>query len=454
MTTVIGGLDLLVTVDEDDSVLAERDLVIEDGVIAEIRPARSRLGGAGVIDGRGRLALPGLVNLHTHLPMTLLRGLAEHVDLQGFLARVWAAEAAVMDPETVELGARLGALESLLGGCTTQLDMYFHHEQAHRGAVAAGSRHVGGPVFFDGPGPDGLDWAQRLEGLRAWPAALAELGGPQVPVAAMPHATYTNSPAHLAEVCRVLTSLPDAPRRLLTTHVSENAAENTDVLARHGATPTALLTGAGWLEESAPPLVMAHAVHLTETDIAAVARAGDRVALAHCPGSNLKLASGALPWESLRGNSIRVGLGTDGCSSSNDLDMWQVLRQAALLARLTSGDPAAAPAEAIIRAATLGGAQALGLGDLIGSLEVGKRADLVLLDLHQPHLTPIHDVAALLVFAAGRGDVTDVLVDGEVVVRERRSTRLDTPALLAACRERAVAAGAAAGAAGAGPGGA
>ena len=107
--------------------------------------------------------MPGLVNLHTHLPMTLLRGLAENVDLQGFLERVWAAEAAVMDPETVELGATLGALESLLGGCTTQLDMYFHHEAAHRGAVAAGSRHVIGPVFFDGPGPDGLDWQERLE---------------------------------------------------------------------------------------------------------------------------------------------------------------------------------------------------------------------------------------------------------------------------------------------------
>ena len=149
------------------------------------------------------------------------------------------------------------------------------------------------------------------------------------------------------------------------------------------------------------------------------------------PGSNLKLASGALPWEAVRDSGIRLGIGTDGCSSSNDLDMWQAMRQAALLARLTSGRPDVASATEVLRAATIEGARALGLGDEIGSVEVGKRADLVLLDLAAPHLTPVHDVAALLVFAAGRGDVTDVLVDGEVVVRDRRSTRLDTADLLA-----------------------
>ncbi len=166
--------------------------------------------------------------------------------------------------------------------------------------------------------------------------------------------------------------------------------------------------------------------------------------MGHCPGSNLKLASGALDWTSFRDSGIRLGIGTDGCSSSNDLDMWQAMRQAALLARLTSGRPDVASAHEVLRAATIEGARALGLGDEIGSVEVGKRADLVLLDLQAPHLTPVHDVAALLVFAAGRGDVTDVLVDGEVVVRDRRSTRLDTPALLARAAERGALARAAA----------
>lgn len=447
----IEHLARVVTIDDDFTILADATLEIVDGVITGITGAgRTGTGGADdgvtddevtVIDGRGKLALPGLVNLHTHLPMTLLRGLAENVDLQGFLATVWAAEGAIMDPDTVRLGAELGALESLLAGVTTTLDMYFHHEEAHAGARATGARHVGGPVFFDGPGPDGLPWERRLELLADWPARLRELDGPHapmVPVAAMPHSTYTNSPAHLAELAAVIAQWPPEVRALLTVHVSENAAENADVLARHGASPTRLLADAGLL--GGIPTVLGHGVHLSDDDLRLL---GEDTAIAHCPGSNLKLASGALPWGRYRDRGIRLGLGTDGCSSSNDLDLWQTMRQAALLARLTSGDPTCAAAPDILRAATIEGARALGMGDLIGSLEVGKRADLVLLDLDAPHLTPVHDVAALLVFAAGRGDVTDVLVDGRPVVRDRRSTMLDTDVLARARARGEVAARAA-----------
>jgi 5-methylthioadenosine/S-adenosylhomocysteine deaminase len=431
---VIEHASHVVTVDDTDTVLTDTTVVVEDGVVTELRPASDRSVDADtVLDGRGRLVMPGLVNLHTHLPMTLLRGLAEDVDLQGFLTRVWAAEGAVMDPATVELGASLGALESLLGGCTTQLDMYFHHEAAHRGAVAAGSRHVIGPVFMDGPGPDGLAWEERIALMRAWPGALAALGGPEVPVPAMPHATYTCSPEHLAEVATVLREVGAGRRLLLTTHVSENAAENADVLDRYGISPTAVLEQAGWLTGEVP-FVAGHGVHLSPADRGLLATAGG--AVAHCAGSNQKLASGALHWEEVHDDGVCLGIGTDGCSSSNDLDMWQAMRQAALLARLTSGRPDVASAHEVLRAATAEGAQALGLGDLVGSVEVGKRADLVVLDLERPHLTPVHDVHALLVFAAGRSDVTDVLVDGEVVVRGGRSTRLDTADLLARARER------------------
>jgi 5-methylthioadenosine/S-adenosylhomocysteine deaminase len=180
-------------------------------------------------------------------------------------------------------------------------------------------------------------------------------------------------------------------------------------------------------------------VHLDEADLTLVAAAG--AGLAHCPGSNLKLASGALNWQQVSRAGVRLGLGSDGCSSSNDLDLWQVMRQAALLARLTSGRPDAAAAEQILRAATIDGARSLGMGDLIGSIEVGKRADITVLDIDAPHLTPVHDVAALLVFAAGRGDVVDVLVDGEHVVANRRLTRVDVAQLLARCRARAARAG-------------
>lgn len=470
---LVRDLAVVVTVDARDTVLRDVSVLVEDGVITAIGPGAGsgvvdgsgavgldvEVGGDGgtggdddvVIDGRGRLALPGLVNLHTHLPMTLLRGIAEGVDLQGFLERVWAAEGAVMDPATVELGATLGALESLFGGCTTQLDMYFHHEAAHRGAVAAGSRHVGGPTFFDGPGPDGLAWEERIAGLRAWPEAIRAAGGPQVPVAAMPHSTYTCSLEHLAEVARVLTDVAASATvgdhlsrdlaPVLHTHVSENAAENAELAARLGATPTELLASAGVVgpatrvaDARRTRVVFGHGVHLSDSDRATAAAAG--VSVAHCPGSNLKLASGVLDWERWRADGIRMGIGTDGCASSNDLDMWQAMRQAAHLAALTSGRPDIDATE-ILRAATIDGATALGMERLIGSLEVGKRADLVLLDLDQPHLTPVHDVPALLVHAAGRGDVSHVLVDGRIVVSERRSTRVDTRDLLDRCRTRA-----------------
>lgn len=180
-------------------------------------------------------------------------------------------------------------------------------------------------------------------------------------------------------------------------------------------------------------MVFGHGVHLTESDRATAAAAD--VTVAHCPGSNLKLASGELDWQRWRADGIRLGIGTDGCASSNDLDMWQALRQSAHLAALTSGHPEVNAAQ-LLRAATIDGATALGMDHLIGSVEVGKRADIVLLDLDQPHLTPVHDVPALLVHAAGRGDVTDVLVDGRIVVRARRSTLLDTQDLLARCRVR------------------
>ena len=458
-TTVIENASYVVTVDDADTVLRDVDVVVEDGVIVEVGGQRGgAASGSGhgpdtvVLDGTGRLVMPGLVNLHTHLPMTLLRGLAEDVDLQGFLGRVWAAEGAVMDPATVELGASLGALESLLGGCTTQLDMYFHHEAAHRGAVAAGSRHVIGPVFMDGPGPDGLAWEERLALLRAWPGALDGIGGPSVPVAAMPHATYTCSPEALEEVVAVLREAVAADgsdrHALLTTHVSENAAENADVLERYGATPTEILDRAGWLAGDIP-FVAGHGVHLSPGDHELLVAGGGTVA--HCAGSNQKLASGALHWEQVRASGVRLGIGTDGCSSSNDLDMWQAMRQAALLARLTSGRPDVGSAHEVLRAATVDGARALGLGGVVGSVEAGKRGDLVVLDLEAPHLTPVHDIAALLVFAAGRADVEHVLVDGELVVRDRRSTRLDTADLLRRARERGdVARGAAEGAEGSG----
>ena len=370
----IENASYVVTVDDADTILRDTTVVVEDGVITEItgaRGGRRRSGGVvqpelpmrPFIDAGGKLLMPGLVNLHTHLPMTLLRGLAENVDLQGFLTRVWAAEGAVMDPDTVELGATLGAIESLLGGCTTQLDMYFHHEAAHRGAVAAGSRHVIGPVFFDGPGPDGLTWQERLDNLRAWPGVLDRIGGPWIPVAAMPHATYTCGPDGLAEVVTVLRALlAEGPRPgLLTTHVSENEAENDGIRERYGATPTEVLARAGWVEPDLP-LVVGHGVHLSE---------GDRTLLA-----GRARGGGALPRFEPQARQRCASVGGRALERhprrARHRRLLQLQRPRhvardapgrALLARLTSGRPDVASAAEVLRACTIEGARALGLGD-------------------------------------------------------------------------------------------
>jgi len=417
---VIRGARYLLMCDESGSVMEHADIAIDDGRIVSV--GEVGVDAHTVIDARGLLVMPGLVNLHTHLAMTLLRGIAEGVDLQGFLERVWAEEARIMDPAGVYAGTRLGALEAVLGGTTTALDMYFHPAEAHRAAVDVGLRHVTGPVFFSFPGPDHLEWDERMVLARDWPLTLHSLGGPYVPPALMPHAAFTVGVEHLAQIA----DLAREQSALIHTHASENDRENDDTIKATGLRPVPALDAAGVLP-LAP--VLGHGVRLDSHDRDRVAATGTTVA--HCPGSNLKLASGAADIVGYREQGIRVGIGTDGCSSSNDLDMFAAMRLAANLARLVRDDPAALSARDVVSAATLEGARALGLGDRIGTIEVGKEADLVALDLRSPHLVPVHDPYTSVVFSAGRSDVRHVLVAGTPVVIDRQPTRVDADDVMA-----------------------
>ena len=423
---VLDRIDFLVTVDGNDSVLEGAAIAIEDGKIVEIGSSGS-LAGDERIDLSGHLVAPGLINSHTHLAMALLRGWAEGVDLQGFLERVWAAEGAIMDPQTCELGTELGALEALLGGTTTALDMYLHPESTHRGAVRVGLRHISGPIFFDFPGLDAMQWHERIEYARLWPEKVSQIGGPEVPLYLMPHSTYTDSPEHLGEV----TQIAEEINASIHLHVSETVAENDDVAKRYQKSPVEVLESSGMLSRH---VVYGHGVHLSDHDLELTKGAG--AAIAHCPGSNMKLGSGLIDLSRLHQAGITVGLGTDGCSSSNDLDMWQAMRMAAHVQAITSS-PARVSASNIFAAATRDAAKALMIDHLVGSVEVGKRADLIALDLNKPHLTPVHDIHALLVFAAGRGDVTDVWVDGERVVKDSHPTRVDAGEIMTRARQRA-----------------
>lgn len=422
--TLITNARFILACDDQRTVLEHAGLAIDDGRIVAIGDIADFTANH-TIDASDCIVLPGLINLHTHLAMTLLRGIAENVDLQGFLERVWAEEARIMGPEGTYLGARLGALEALLGGTTTALDMYFHPEAAHRGAVEVGLRHAIGPVFFDFPGPDGLEWSERIELTRTWPTTLADIGGPYVPRYLMPHSPLIVNPEHLQQINELAREI-DAR---VNTHTSENDKENADTISAHGDRPTTLLLQAGLLDER---ITLAHGVRLNDDDRIAIAAAG--ASIAHNPGSNLKLASGAMDLVGYRDQGITVGLGTDGCSSSNDLDMFAVLRLAANLARLVHHDPAAISAEDIVRSATIDGARALGMADRIGSIEMGKEADVIIVDTVVPHLTPLHDPFTALVYAAGRSDVRDVFVAGEQVIANRRPTKVDQFDVMEAAR--------------------
>ena len=425
---VIKNARYLVTVDASNRILENATLVIDRGVITQINPARVP-DARQLFDASEHLVMPGLINTHSHLAMSLLRGWAEGVNLEGFLKKVWVAEGAIMDRETCALGTELAAGESLLAGVTTVLDMYFHPDATHEAAVRVGLRHVAGPIFFDFPAVDGLAWKARIDFARSWPDKLREIGGPEVPVFLMPHSTYTDSPEHLAEVAQLAKELGSR----IHLHVSETQAENQDVIDRYGKSPTALLKELGMLDV---PTVFGHGVHLSDHDVMLVAQAG--AAVAHCPGSNFKLGSGIADIRRYQDQGIAVGLGTDGCSSSNDLDLWPVLRVAAHLIALNHG-PEQVDLASLVRASTIDGARALGLNERIGSLEIGKDADLIAVDLKALHLTPIHNVLALLVYAVGRGDVSDVFVAGEQVVDSRRLTQVDVADLQRRVARRLVA---------------
>jgi 5-methylthioadenosine/S-adenosylhomocysteine deaminase len=415
---VIDNASFVVTCDSNNRVLRNSSIAVSKKKIVAIQESGT-LHGKVHFDARGKLLAPGLINTHTHLAMTLLRGWSEGVNLQGFLERVWAAEKVVMNPENVFLGSKLGALESLLGGTTTTLDMYLFPEAAHRGAVESGLRHISGPIFFDFPGLDNLEWHQRIALARNWSEVLREVGGPYVPTYLMPHATYTVSPEHLSEIAMLAESLGAS----IHIHASENLKENQDVQARFSQSPTEVLKESNILDRH---MVLGHGVQLSARDIEILV--SSKSAVAHCPGSNLKLASGIADIKNYIDRGLTVSLGTDGCSSSNDLDMWSVMRLSGnLLANLNGAE--SLKSLQIFRLATIEGARSVGMSNLIGSIEIGKLADFICIDLAKPHLIPMHDVFAQLVFATGRADVSDVWVDGKQVIAEGRSSLINFSSL-------------------------
>jgi 5-methylthioadenosine/S-adenosylhomocysteine deaminase len=403
----------VVPVEPAGTVLERHAVAVRDGVIEALLPAAEaarRFEGYARVDLPGHALIPGLVNAHTHAAMALMRGIADDLPLMRWLEEhVWPVEGKHVSAEFVRDGTLLACAEMLRGGVTCFNDMYFFPEAALEAGLQAGMRAALGIIVIDFPTAYASDPADYLrKGL-----VLRDLqrDQPLVSFCLAPHAPYTVSDGTFRQVVTLAAEL-DLPVHL---HLHETEEEIARSVAEHGARPIERMRRLGVL---GPNLIAVHAVHLEGYEIQLLA--SHACSVAHCPSSNLKLASGFAPVEALRKAGVNVCLGTDGAASNNRLDLMQEMRTAALLAKAVARDAEALPEHAALRAATLAGARALGLEDRIGSIEPGKAADLAAVALRGPELAPCYDPVSHLVYAAGRENVTHVWVNGELRVRERQ----------------------------------
>ena len=413
----------VLTVDEPGTVVPDGAVVVRDGAIVEVGSAdevAGRYEAAEVLDVRGCLVMPGLVDTHAHLAMNLFRGEADDVSLEEFLRRVLRAELVQLTAEVVAVGVEAALAECLRGGITTALDMYWYPEAATEVADRVGFRLLNGPSFMDVIDPDGRDFDRRMEWAEELLTRRRE-ADPAAPLWVMPHSAYMLSREQLERV----TALARRFDARIHTHAAESTGEIAAVLARHGQRPVDVLAAAGVL---GPRTVVAHAVHLDDDEIALLARSG--TAVAHCPVSNLFLGCGIAPLPQLLHAGVPVGIGTDGAASSGALDMFAGIRLAAMLHKGVTQDPRTVGAERAVRLATSGGAAALGLGDVVGSLTAGRRADIVVADLHRPHVVPNTDVWSAVAYGLTASDVRHTLVDGRVLLRDRVLQTLDEASVL------------------------
>jgi len=410
--------------------------VIENGAVAVRGEKIVAVGSKAAIDTRFQakqrldrpdaILAPGLISTHTHAAMSLLRGIADDLRLQEWLERyIFPAEAKNVNPEFVRWGTRLGCLEMLLSGATTFTDMYYYEDVVAEAAREAGMRGVLGETIIGFQSPDSKT---PMEALKFAERYLLRFRGDSLVVPAVaPHAIYTNSDATL-KASRALANKYGAP---LLIHLSETKKENDDISAKRGMSPTRVLDSLGVFNGRT---IAAHCVWMDDADLNIVKRRG--VGVAHCPSSNLKLASGVARVARMLSLGINVGVGPDGpAGSNNDFNLFEEMDLAAKLAKVTALDPRVVPAGAALEMATIGGARVLGMEKEIGSLEAGKHADIIAVRIDRPNAVPMYDPVSQMVYALKAADVRDVMVNGKPVVRDARVLTLDEKAVLAKAEE-------------------
>ena len=418
----------VVPIEPHGVVLEEHAVAVKDGVILAVLPraeATSQYAAQATISRPHAVLLPGLVNAHVHNPMTLLRGVADDLPLMRWLTEhIWPIEAAVIGPEFVADGIELSIAEMLRGGTTCCNENYFFPDVAAATYRRHGFRALVGLPIIDFP----TAWAASQDEYFDRACEVHDLyrRDDLVGTSFAPHAPYTVCNASFERI-RLLSDQLDIP---VHCHVHETAQEVADAIRLHGMRQIARLDSLGLINDR---LIAVHMTQLTDAEIALCAARG--VSVVHCPESNLKLASGFCEVEKLRRAGVNLALGTDGCASNNDLDMFGELRTAALLAKGVAQDASALDAASALRMATLGGARALGFDELIGSIEPGKRADLICVDMDRIETQPMYNAISQLVYATGRQQVSDVWIAGRAQLRDGVLTGMDTGALRAMAKQ-------------------
>jgi 5-methylthioadenosine/S-adenosylhomocysteine deaminase len=433
--SVMGPYDIMIrngailTMDANNSVVEDGQVCITGDTIARVGPSGNEASDSKMtIDAKGGLILPGLVNGHTHAAMSLFRGLADDLPLMEWLNHyIFPAEKRI-DAHFVYTGTLLACAEMILSGATTFCDMYLFEDQTAEAAARAGMRCLAGEVLYDFPSPNygnlekGFAYTESL--IRKWE------GHPLISIAVEPHSLFTCSPELLIRANEIALT----HHRPLIIHVAETLTEISEIKQRYGKTPVDHLDSLGLL---GPHLIADHAVHLTTRDMHQIAEHGVRVV--HNPESNMKLASGIAPVPELLARGVTVGLGTDGCASNNNLDLFTEMDMAAKLHKARAMDPTVMDAVTVLRMATIEGARALGLQDAIGSIETGKKADIIIVDTNRPHLTPMYNPFSHLVYAARGDDVSHTVINGRLVMANRKLLSLDLEDVMKQAREKAMA---------------
>jgi 5-methylthioadenosine/S-adenosylhomocysteine deaminase len=423
---VAGGT--LVTMDAQQRVIENGAIAVRGDAIVAVGPradVESQFDAGRTIDASGMLVLPGLINGHAHAAMSLFRGIADDLALDDWLRKyIFPAEARNVTPDFVTWGTRLGVLEMLRGGITTYADMYYFEDEVARATKDAGMRGVLGETIIDFPAPDNKTVAQALdytqEYVNRWK------GDPLITPAVAPHSIYTCSEKTLQDAA-ALARRNGVP---ILIHIAEAPFELEQSRQKHGATPVAYMQRIGLLGND---VVGAHCVWVDAADIATLAHFG--VGCINNPSSNMKTASGVMPVIDMLAAGEPIGLATDGAASNNNLDLFEEMDLAAKLQKITRMDPRALPEEQVAEMATIGGARAIHLDKQVGSLENGKKADLILVETREPHATPMYNVYSELVYALKASDVRTVMVGGKVVMENRRMLTMNEQEILMKAEE-------------------